>query len=75
MLCSIHFWSTVSDPICVGNHVYTHHPDPKVEMIPAQRYVSEADLRFVGTGGTGDPVKFFLTVKFWGNNANSLGNY
>ena len=41
MLCSIHFWSTVSDPICVGNHVYTHHPDPKVEMIPAQRYVSE----------------------------------
>ena len=43
MLCSIHFWSTVSDPICVGNHVYTHHPDPKVEMIPAQCYVSEEE--------------------------------
>ena len=31
--------------------------------------MASPDLRFVGTGGTGGPVKF------WGNNANSLGNY
>ena len=41
--------------------MYLHWSSNKSNEIQGERG-GGADLRFVGTGGTGSPVKFFLTV-------------
>ena len=59
------FKATAMSLVPLGPLLHTHLADPhnnEIQQTTTSFYILHPDLKFVGTVGTGGPVKFFLSV-------------